>query len=747
MPDITSVKYNDINLGQVTTRTFSQNPIYDSMTSTDVVGYQYDLAFQFLLSVSDNGISAYGPVDLAEDISELTGLPEVQVAFNRLDSILSTPRKRLILEQNGTTILDTGDLRNTPQLDSEDDFNGPIPGALRLVGMFSAKTMILEWSCVVRMSGVSFTSSSQSAGSDPVPLSIKYTQDQDINERGYSTIHTSGELKSTSPIFRDASFNSPATVDSLRRLVYPVLLPGYIRKSKYTVSADGTVLRFNFTDRQLDTMPPVDAYEASGNFGISGSGGIWHGEMNLTLKGGKNTSKQKLIEVATAICLSRVMKTTGRNIKNRESWNALWGKSHGGVSFKEDLFDCSVSVAMRFLIPPKDLSGKRPNQNAVNAVIGAFSGAFFSVAAINPALAFGVVASTSSWKNSKKGTGQSASDKDAIAQQTGNASPSILVPNDAIKQIGSELPGVTKRGVGISAGGIRGEKNDVVLLVAGFMRDPGVPQDLVSNPKNLSGIRGPYLVNPSAEEGAVESESKIAPPANGDQDQDQSVTPIASPGKESSSLIADNGDVGVVQSVQTTAGSTSGTSVFSSETPVSGESGGFEIEYLEDGESFSDLDTIAESDSQSNAVDTGIYTVYHSSVEYRIRGTDTVIYPSGGTTETVGKVIKMFGQNPATVVVRVRAVKSGSPPSIPFRDVDETDKNLVFSKSVIECQQADIGDDGTLTYSVVAMVEYKVIDSDKLELRPPVSPWVPLNMNSLVGVFLDSSLLSITEGN
>lgn len=769
---VTEVEYNGVNLGQVRTMSFVQEPIYDNESHTDMIGMEYKMTFQFLFAVDDEGVGFYGPVSVFKDVNDDDEVL-VQKTFTRLRLTLEQPRKKFVLTQNGEKLIDTSADRKLPKQDDWDDFNGPIPGALRLVGMFAKRVMLLEWSCSVKLSFAEVLS--QSLGDNPVPLSIKYTQSQDIDERGYSTITTQGSLKATAPVFRNAKFDAPATVDSLRLLCLPVLLPNYRRRSRYQVSADGTTLHFSFTDRQLDTMPPDPAFEASGNFGISGSGGIWHGEISLTLKGGKKTNKQKLLETAIAICLTRIIRTTGADPNNVNAWNALWGKAHGGVSFREELFDNTISVAMRFLIPPKNLQPKQVNgaaligQRVRAGVAGAaqlgvvpFMGlAGFAVGGwLKQQLGFlglgnqvqqgarNALAGAAKWVEARKAEGKADFLENNAA---GNAMPGIAVPNDAIKQIGTELPGVYRYNKGIMAGGVRGV-DDPVLLVAGFMRDPAIKQEEVVNPINFSGIRGPIKLD----------ETKVFEPVN-----DTILDPVGQAfqvGQAAIDAIA-GGLVGIANyqptpemaqpvigepvalSASQSMSFASNASLAADPVPTSNgwftpgnpqtNSDGMTVEYLTGNEP--SLNDPAET---KDAYGDGIYSFYLAEMEYVIDGRDVIMYPSGG--DGVATVHRLYQKEPAYAILRFKAVKSGSPPTVPFKNVDQTEDNLVYATSHLVAGQLELGDDGTPTYTLTGWVKYWVKDSDKLALRPPIPPYLPVKMEDVTAGYFDDSLLNIT---
>lgn len=139
--------------------------------------------------------------------------------------------------------------------------------------------------------------------SNPLWLSIRWTQEQDIDEFNYSTIITTGRA-----IFGADVLRKLGGADQLRGLVVPPVPNNFIRKSKYTIQENGLQLDFVHVDQEQYIMPPDQTGKISGSFThrfIKG-GGKWFANVILKLEGRKNTPKARLMATAVSIAYSRL---------------------------------------------------------------------------------------------------------------------------------------------------------------------------------------------------------------------------------------------------------------------------------------------------------------------------------------------------------------------------------------------------------------------------------------------------------
>lgn len=91
-------------------------------------------------------------------------------------------------------------------------------------------------------------------------LSLRWVQEQSVNLANFSTIHTSGRLIVGGD--KEKGFTS---ADSLRYLVAPVMLPGFVReRANYKLSESGLELDFDFEDIEMNRLPPSFAVKDSG---------------------------------------------------------------------------------------------------------------------------------------------------------------------------------------------------------------------------------------------------------------------------------------------------------------------------------------------------------------------------------------------------------------------------------------------------------------------------------------------------
>lgn len=567
MPDavhVTEVEYNSYKFGLVKTASMSSIPIMDS-SGLDMIGIENRLTITFLLALRDRywedfGV-AVGPDLFGEDFEfdpetgdwnldpDIPKAPASAITkvYRRLKRILQVPRRPLVIKRGGEVVFDSKTNPNSGY-DSADEFHGPFPGELSVVSPVSNRTWILQWSVTWKTyNGRDYINYKDV----PTPISVRYDQEQSWDDRGYSTISTTGELRATAPIFRgEDPAVSLASIDSLRHYTLPKLLPGYQRRSRFKVSRDGLSLQFSFHDQELDTCPPEPAYKADGHYAVFGSGAIWHAEVSVSLSGKKGTSKQKLLELAVAICLSRVNAVSkGSNLGAAELWQTMFAKAHGGVSIKESLFDNQIAVSMRFLVPPANVAGnaaavlstaksvaeeKGFNANPIRA---AAEGAVLSIPGagiiasgpnyMNAVRSFLFRSSEEGHKYAQQGNKllarglismsplgelyniyRAVSDTEEAIQQAeqekaeavristerrDSQAGAAMVPRVAWDAIGNPLPGVSQYRP-MDAGGIRGGTDAVpVLLVAGFMRDPAVNLDPSTEDLLGSGVRGPVI--------------------------------------------------------------------------------------------------------------------------------------------------------------------------------------------------------------------------------------------------------------
>ncbi len=792
MAEVTTVEYNGVNLGTV--RTLSANQVNEMDASgMDVLFRNYSYTFQFIMALTDPSVTpeeTWGPIDLAEDLQGGGWEGAITRAYNRISNLLNMPRRGLIVKRGDQVIIDTTVQReNSKVAPPEDDGNGPFAGEVQIIQPLSNGTWLLQWSVKCRLAQQQETVGGYA---EPAVLSIRYDQEQSWDERGYSTITTTGELKSAGQPFRNSEVRQTwATIDSLRDLTLPFLIPGYRRRSRFRVSKDGMTLSFSFVDKQLDTCPPDPAYEAEGDFGVTGSGAVWHGDISVTLRGKKGTPKKKLIEAALAICLSRVsILARDRKQSGLLLWQTMFAKAHGGISVREKLFDNQIAVSMRFLIPPANLVNQTLNDSTINEVIygaiksalpgpvsivaGTIEGAYQVIrAAINVAngdwraagrrIRSGGIGYIRSLIGGVPFAGQIANiiwtvvaadeeaDKtiaqkgilEAIAQEAASKNPTVTVPQLAIDAFGQPLPGVEQYRENMDAGGLRGnDPNQMVLLVAGFMRDPAVSLSSALT-RQSSGVRGPVLGQETQQESAapipemsaiVSSTTKLEN-VPGAPEGSAGLAPIPTVPSQIPAIQSNSNPFdGFAQVMPGSQIAPTSTGWFVSGAPLSD---GMTIE-----EETEEYVFTSEVSTDVEGWEAGPYSSYNSEIEYLIQGKHLVLEPN--KEGEIAKAFQIRAQDKARVVVKVFASRLGSPPVIPFANTTDTDANLVYESGSLSVPQADYNDDGTVEYHVSGVLSYRVLDASKLALRPPVPPWSPVEMSQLVAFIPDKSSVEVT---
>jgi hypothetical protein len=205
----------------------------------------------------------------------------------RVGHMLAVPRRPFVYAVDGKVLF---------QSDGLDPAGGPNP-----VGQ-PAITKITPQSFQVKYALEFCENDCPEKGAKPLWLSIRWTQEQDIDELNYSTIVTTGRA-----IFGADVLKKLGGADQLRGLVVPPVPNNFIRKSHYVIQENGLQIDFSHVDQEQYIMPPEDAGKISGSFTHRFiKGGLWFSNVHLKLEGRKNTPKARLMATAVSIAFKRL---------------------------------------------------------------------------------------------------------------------------------------------------------------------------------------------------------------------------------------------------------------------------------------------------------------------------------------------------------------------------------------------------------------------------------------------------------
>jgi hypothetical protein len=349
----TRVIYNSVDFGIVKTQKLESKAKKDP-SGTDVIDFEHTITIDSVVSIvpdPENPGNLMNVPDVAGLAPQATPADLARIIRHKL----LVPRRPFRMT-SGTGVL--FDIADPP-----DSANGPMPVSCRVTGM-TESTIRIEWTCVVSTPECGYQAASQQFASN------RWTQTQDIDGSGYSTISTDGVL-----FVRSDMRQNP---DLLRASTLPAMLPGFHRvNSKYVLQADGLALRYSFKDTELYVMPPPVATKAEGTFSVTtaSGGAMYLADVSVTLEGKKDTPKRDLVAMAVLIALRRLEKTgTIAFDKADKATNPIL---QGGIS--EQMYENKVSVNLRAQLHPRQSKIGNPSPNVIvgGGGIGARAGSWF----------------------------------------------------------------------------------------------------------------------------------------------------------------------------------------------------------------------------------------------------------------------------------------------------------------------------------------------------------------------------------
>lgn len=286
--------YDGVEYDYVTTREFLVESELDP-SGTDEKFLKVSLTLQF--AITSEGGNVHPGAGTAEEPAE---------TFTRIKNSLMAPRKTLLFANNNKILIN---IDTVP-----DAMNGPIPQYCRPVMEhgFGPAVWVVEWNVICTLPGCR-TGFRQSAF-----LTLRWSQTHDVDERGYSTLITSGRGMMNPAILRGAS------PDTYRDALVPPLLFSFERKSNYTVSENGLEFTFTFTDQEKTYAPPLAGLNAFPNdndptYGrfpfvrirgrcslTTATGALFYATISSEVIGKKGAAKSSLVKRAMMVVADKI---------------------------------------------------------------------------------------------------------------------------------------------------------------------------------------------------------------------------------------------------------------------------------------------------------------------------------------------------------------------------------------------------------------------------------------------------------
>jgi hypothetical protein len=275
MANDTTLIYNTVPLAYIETAEVNSEAVTDTLAGKDLLYVRHTIRVEAVITPGS--------------VPSLPG-ESAAATLARVEHLLSVPRRPFVYAVAGVPLY---------RSDGLDPAGGPVPVPPKITKV-TPTTFRVEYQIVV------CTNDCAELGL-PRPLwtSLRWTQDQVIDEENYSTLITTGRLVANADMLKRLR-----SIDDLRGVVVPPVPPNFIRHSKYTIAADGLTLDFLHTDQEQYILPPADAAKMDGHarqYFVKG-GGRWFGEVDLTLEGRKDAPKWRLMATALSVAFNRLKK-------------------------------------------------------------------------------------------------------------------------------------------------------------------------------------------------------------------------------------------------------------------------------------------------------------------------------------------------------------------------------------------------------------------------------------------------------
>lgn len=274
---MSELSYAGLNFSYVSTREFRQESVMDP-SGADERCIKVRLVVQFVLS------NPIGPA-----------FNDPAPQFAEIREQLMRPRQSLRYAN------DTDVLINITQTDP---LNGPLPQYCVPVIEHSMGSAAWVVEYCIECALLPCIDASPSTQTPKPFLTIRWSQSQDVDERGYSTIVTQGHATFNQNFFA----NNPATFpDEFRGYIVPGLIPGFTRKYHYIISEDNLEMSFQFVDEEMLYSPPKGFVKTTGKTTFTTlEGAMFWVTATSEVIGIKNTPKAVLVQRAVKIAYDKL---------------------------------------------------------------------------------------------------------------------------------------------------------------------------------------------------------------------------------------------------------------------------------------------------------------------------------------------------------------------------------------------------------------------------------------------------------
>lgn len=299
----TTIQYGDVTLALVKINSFVSEPVYDD------AGIDY-LYTHFSLDVS---------CIYSEDI-ESPSLCKVS-DFATIRGQLVKPRQKLTVKFGEHVMLDV------PAPDAK---MGPTPRPLVITKVVGSRTIHVQFAVDAFVTECTEPSTVLSNR-----WSMAFSYDRDFMQS-----------RTTDGVLVLRGVDGADIADSYRNLCIPPLPKGWRRERlRFATSPDGLKLQYSIEDKESEGAIIDGITTASGTYTEISSGALGttkHAEINLTVRGTKETTKADLFNRAAAIVLSRVNLAT-----QADGGNAAGKDLLEGMAISEALFEPELTMRVR----------------------------------------------------------------------------------------------------------------------------------------------------------------------------------------------------------------------------------------------------------------------------------------------------------------------------------------------------------------------------------------------------------------
>lgn len=328
--------YNGITLPYAHCTQFEQTPLYDEIGQVDWYVTRYDITVQSIISSDYLAMLDTTLIDVDEP---LTNNPAEIMGWIR--NQLLKPRKTLSYTFNGVELIPKIQTGITGTVDAN---QGPVPRFCQIFNLTNT-TFLIRFSIVAHYWEKDQKTTDPLARTNAAGCPVIYnrwTETVNIDSDNYTTRIREGK-------YRIRSDNVEGfTADQFRNDFAVVSVPdGFMRQSsQYSLTPDGLGLQYRIIDQEIFKYPPQGAFRAEGTYVETSvkNGAKRIGDAQVTLYGPKNMAQIKLLDMAIAICTSKLI--LGDAAGNFQQPNFGPGKTPDAKGGFKLLISCVLKVDM-----------------------------------------------------------------------------------------------------------------------------------------------------------------------------------------------------------------------------------------------------------------------------------------------------------------------------------------------------------------------------------------------------------------